>query len=145
MARLAPFDNLNVSVTFAGISLEDGRSEDEFLSVEYQNDAFTDELGADGLVIRNATHDDRVDIDVTLKGSSLEHAKLSAIHNADRLSKNGAGVSTLVIRDAAGTTLLATSQAWVVKAPAMTFGTARGDMTWSLRAVVGPDAIFGGN
>lgn len=145
MSRLVPFDSLNVSVTFAGISLEDGRAEDEWISLEYQNDQYVDEVGSDGIVIRSASHDDRVDIEITLKGSSLEHAKLSAIHNADRLSRNGAGVSTLVIRDSAGTSLFATSQAWVVKAPAFALGVSRADMTWTLRAVIGPDAIFGGN
>lgn len=143
-ARLAPYDINAIEASLSGIALKDGLVS---IRVAMKSPAFQTEVGADGHTVRFATNDRRADIEVTLKGSSEEHAKLSALHGLDLSATNGAGVVPFFLRDGNGTSLLASDSAWIVQMPEKTFAASPGDVTWALEAVLASplNAIIGGN
>ena len=112
-----------------------------------EGDAFADEAGADGTVIRYATHEKRATCTIVLKGSSDENAKLSALHALDVATPNGAGVVPFMVRDNNGTTLIATDKAWIRAMPTKTLAAAPGDVSWAIRLVLDSPLnwIVGGN
>lgn len=146
MSRLAIYESEIVSVIFGFVEVKDGRA-DPFFTISANGPAYTEEgPGADGHITRNATNNDLYEITLGLKGSSEEHAKLSAIHIADRLAKNGAGVAPLMCKDGGGSTLIATDRAWIVGMPEQSFGVNKPDVSWTLMAIIGPGGfILGGN
>jgi hypothetical protein len=144
MSRFANYDIAACELIFGGVAIKDGLVSAAFVMA---GDAFADEIGADGHVVRYATHENRCTVSVVLKGSSEENAKLSAIHAADVLASNGLGVVPLFFKDGNGTTTYATSAAWVMKLPDNTKAAAPADVTWTIRAVLNAplNAIVGGN
>ncbi len=146
MARLAIYESAVVQVIFAGLSFKDGRA-DPFFKIVAHGPAYTVEgPGADGLITRNGTNDNLYTITLSFKGSSQEHAKLSAIHIADRQATNGAGVAPLLCKDGNGSTLITTDRAWIVGFPEEGFGVTKPDVSWELMAVIPPGGlILGGN
>jgi hypothetical protein len=146
MSRLAVYESKAVSVIFGGLDLTDGRGED-FFSISSNGPAYiTEGPGADGHVARCGTNNDLYEITLTLKGTSEEHAKLSAIHIADRAATTGAGVAPLFIKDANGSTLIATDRCWIVGMPEQTFGVTKGDVEWVFNAIIEAGGfILGGN
>lgn len=142
--RLAVFDLTAYDTIIGGVPLKDG-----LVSVEVapEGPAFADELGVDGHVVRYRTGENRANLNVVLKGSSEEHAKLSAIHAADVAATNGAGVVPVLVKDNNGTTLYATDKGWIVGMPTKTAAAAPGDVTWVIRLVLSSplNAILGGN
>lgn len=144
MARITAYDIAAVDCIVAGIPMKDGLVS---VALAMEGDAFADEIGADGHVCVYATHESRCNVDITLKGSSEEHAKLSAIHAAARNATNGLAIVPFMLKDNNGTTVVATDGAYIKKLPDKTYGASPGDVTWNLRAVLNAplNAIIGGN
>jgi len=138
------FDINGCQCIFAGVPLKDA-----LVSVEItpEGPAFADDSGADGSVIRYATHENRATANVTLKGHSDEHAKLSAIHAGDKSVTNGLGVAPFLFIDGNGSSTISTDKAWILGMPAKTFGASPGDVTWAIRLVLSSPLnwIIGGN
>lgn len=143
---LKVFDAKNVTVVLADIPIKEGLAADGFLTISPEGDAFGDELGADGEVVRYATHERRYTVELTLMNSSKHHQQLSALHGADVNATGGAGIGAMFVKDNNGASLLAAPQCWIQKAPDLTFASERGTSTWTFRAVSNPAAmIVGGN
>jgi hypothetical protein len=141
MARLTNYESKAVSVIFAGLALDDGRA-DPFFQIAPQGPAYVVEgPGADGHVTRCGTNNNLYTITITLKGTSSEHAKLQAIHIADRIALNGAGIAPLMVKDGNGSTLIATDQCWIATFNELGFGITRPDVAWELHAVIEPAAF----
>jgi hypothetical protein len=146
MGRLAAFDSEAVDVVFMGIPIRDGRAADAFLTVEPDEEAFKSEKGADGLVVRYATHNRLYNVKIKLKASSSENIKLKLLHAADTQSTNGAAVSPFLFKDNNGSTLMAGGQSWITKAPPWQIGQSNGDVEWQGQCVADVvQMIFGGN
>lgn len=145
MARLTIYESKVVSVVFAGIDIADGRA-DPFFQIAPQGPAYVVEgPGADGHVTRCATNNNLYTLTLSLKGTSAEHAKLSAIFQADRISSNGSGVAPLLCKDAKGSTLIATDRCWIATFNELAFGITRPDVAWELHAVIEPASfVLGG-
>lgn len=127
--------------------MKDGRAE-KFCKIESNGPAYTTEgPGADGQITRCSTNNTLKKITLTFKGSSSENARLAAIHQADRLASNGAGVAPLMIKDGNGSTLISTDRAWIEADAEKEFGVSPSDVSWTIMAVVepGPLNITGGN
>lgn len=128
----------------AGISLKD-----QIVSYAstVEGPAYEDEAGADGGVVRYATNERRMTFTVTLKGSSVHNAELSALIIADESATNGAGVVPFFFKDGNGTTLISSSAAWLRQLPDKEHGQAPGDVAWEVRLVRDnpQQAIIGGN
>lgn len=144
MARVAPYDINAVEFSIGGIAIKDGLVSCE---IAPEGPAFADEIGADGLVCRYATNEKRHTITLTLKGSSEENEKLSALHGADVGATNGLGIVPVFLRDGNGTSLIATDAAWITQLPTKSFAAAPGDCAWNIRCVLSSplNAVIGGN
>jgi hypothetical protein len=142
--RLAVFDLTAYDIIVGGVPIKDGLVSAE---VAPEGAAFADEVGVDGHVVRYRTGENRANLNIVVKGSSEENAKLSAIHAADVADTNGLGVIPTLVKDQNGTTLFATDKSWIVGLPAKSAAAAPGDVTWVIRLVLSSplNAIVGGN
>lgn len=139
------YDSKNHTLVLVALPITDGLA-DPFVKVTPRGPAFEDDAGICGEVIRAATHENRYDIEITLKGSSVHNAQLAAIHAADQLSPGGAGVGGFLLKDNNGSTIYACDRAWITEAPGVERGKLPGDVTWKAVAVITPlAAIVGGN
>jgi hypothetical protein len=142
VSRLTIYESKVFDVIFAGFPMSDGRAETFFRIAPAGPAYISDGPGADGHITRCGTNNDLYVITLTYKGTSNVHAKLSAIHIADRISANGAGVAPFLAKDANGSTLIATDRCWIVQAPDTEFGVQRGDMAWELNAIIPPAGLI---
>ncbi len=122
------------SVSLAGILINSGWVDGEFCSVEQASDSFGDKVGADGEVVRWATLDRRATAKIKVMQTSDGNAELSALHNSDINTPNGAGVGVFELRDLATGVLLAhADHAWIQKPPAVARGREVTDQEWTIR------------
>ena len=110
------YDPDQVAITFAGI-LIGGYADDEFITIEQMSPTFASVVGTDGAVSRSKSNDRRLKVVIKLMQTSSTNLALSAIHNLDRDSPNGAGVAPFQMVDMQGNTLISGSQAWITKMP----------------------------
>jgi hypothetical protein len=123
----------HVTISFAGLVIDGGFGDGEFLRIEQETDAFGDVVGTDGEVSRSPTNDDRATITIILMQTSDFNAPLSALHNADKAAPNGAGVGPVYIRDRLGTTLHQADAGWIAKPPDSRFDRAATSREWKIR------------
>ena len=143
--RFAVYDSNSVDVIVAAIPVLDGRA-DDFFAFAPDEEAFLFEKGADGHVVRFATHNRIFKVELKLKRSSEEHQKLAALHALDTNVANGAGVGPFLCKDNQGATVLVGGQCWITKLPDWQFGKAVGDVTWPIIVVATPVGLLvGGN
>lgn len=127
------YDANEVTISIAGIPIDSGYDEGEFLRIEAEAQDFTDKVGTDGEVVRSKTNDRRATITIILMQSSDGNALLSALNNIDRLAGNGAGVGPLMVRDLQGTSLYAAAECWIAKPPDVSFDREPTAREWMLR------------
>jgi hypothetical protein len=144
MAGLKVYDIKECTLNFGGVDIGEGLVS---FQVEPEGDAFDDDSSADGMVTRWATHENRVNGTLILKGASSDNEKLSAVINADVSIGNGAGVVTINFEDQQGASVLVTDKAWIKRKAGKTFGASPGDTTWLIRIVadIPLGFVVGGN
>lgn len=126
----AHYSAADVSFVFGNI-LSDGHGEDEFISIEFDEDAFVKTKGVDGKVIRNRILDRSGRITLTLSAASQTNVALSTIYNLDQVGPGGAGVAALTIRDGnSGQTLIHAANAWIARPPDLSFGQTAAPRVW---------------
>lgn len=108
------YDPKKVAVIFAGLPLS-GFAPGTFVKVEYNEDAFSLEVGADGETTRVKNANMSGKITVTLMASSASNDDLSDLAVADRVS--GEGTFAGLIKDAKGTSNHAAATCWISKVP----------------------------
>lgn len=118
--RLGIYDFDQVSVIFGPVVLE-GFQDGEGVTIEPGAETFTMVVGADGHVARSKTLNKTATVTIKLLQTSACNDLLSALHNLDRDTPNGAGVVPLTIRDRNGRSLYFAPQAWISDAPDVTF------------------------
>ena len=133
MARVGTYDPKGIVITI-GSNLITGYAEDTFVSVEPSGDGTAAVAGADGEVARSLSHNPLHRLTLTLQQTSMSNDVLSDLLALDRAS-GGGGVVPVQIRDLRGNTVFAASQAWVVQAPAMEFGSEVSEREWELDCV----------
>lgn len=144
MSRFTVYQADQVVIT-APIPITDGLAVENFLKITFP-DRYGDDRGADGLVTRYTINDRRADVELTLKGASLHNLELSALHIADVLAGNGAGIGPLSFNDPNGTTVFLAARSWIAKVPDLSFGEQRPDCVWKFRCMYDPvKCLIGGN
>lgn len=88
---------------------------EELVRVEREANAYDDEAGAQGEVVRYATNDKRGTITLILQQTSQSNLYLSTLAKADEYS--GTGVVPVVVKDTRGNDLHLAPQAWIQKVP----------------------------
>ena len=140
------FDARNCNALFGPVKLGEGGDPDEFISISFNDDDFVAVEGVDGSVTRCRKPNSIITIEHKLMSSSSVNQALSAIRIADRVSKNGAGVTTFLYKDLGGSSLVASSKCWIKKPADIKAGSEIKMVTWTFEAVVDDAAfIVGGN
>jgi hypothetical protein len=143
--RLGVYDARNVVLIAAAIPVSDGLA-DEFVVVEADDDAFSEESGPDGAVMRYATGNTLYTVTVNLKGYSEHNAQFSALHALDVNSLNGAGIGIFLLKDNNGSTLMSADKCWIKKAAPKTLGKTLPDCAWVFKVVANAGTMLvGGN
>lgn len=133
MAGFKVYDSDQVSASLAGINLNEGTADGEWLRVERDSPAFEDVVGTSGEVTRSKTNDDRATVTLRLMQSSDVNDLLSVLYNSDKATPGGVGVGPLLIRDRQGTTLLNAEKAWISKAPDVSMDRTATAREWIIR------------
>ncbi len=134
MGELKHYDPDLVTTIFAAIPLT-GFAEDTMVTIEEEDDAFTEVGGVDGDVSRSKVLGRRATITFHLMSTSRANAALSALHEQDLQSAGGAGVAPMMVKDGNGISVFATDKAWIAKRPTVTYGKQATSREWKIRAV----------
>lgn len=120
-----------VIATFAGITMSE-LGKDEFVRIKRRSPAFNLTMGVDGKRgVRETTNDDSATIEVILLATSPVNKLLSAVHAADKASKNGAGVAPFQVIDLNSDAELHHAQAaWISAEPEVTYARGVGERVW---------------
>lgn len=111
-----------------GVKAISGFVDGTFLELDYDEDAFTKRIGADGKVTRSASSNFSGSMTITLDQASDSNDYLSGLALIDRAS--GAGVVPVLLRDAGGSTIATGAEAWIRKQAGTTYGNASEDRVW---------------
>lgn len=133
-----------VSFVFAGIPIDGGRGDDEFVEIQKQEETYTYKAGIDGEGTRSESKNTYTKVTLTLMRTSSANAALSAIHEADKAIPGGQGIAPILIRDRQGASILSSPQAWITKTPDQTYAKEANTVKWEF-GVHDPENILGGN
>ena len=124
-------DPTKVTLIFDGVQIKQFAKGTK-IKVTMEADAFSDEVGADGDVVRLRSADRRGTIEFTLMAGSPSNDYLSAKLIADRLA--GGGVGEAQVKDGTGTSIHHAANAWLKKMPDAEYTTEPGmERAWMLR------------
>jgi hypothetical protein len=129
------YDADRVTLVLGGITIDSGLADGEFFKIEPTTEAFTTVVGTDGEVARSKTNDRRVKGTIRVLQTSAGNAALSALHNLDMETSNGAGVVPLMLKDNNSTaTIIEAEQCWISKNPSVTFSRGAEVREWPFEA-----------
>lgn len=140
---LRVYDPKLVIITLGSIPMS-GFADGTFLNVDYNEDAFSLQVGSDGEGTRTRSNNNSARVSISLMQSSASNDLLSALHELDKAAPGGIGAVPLLIKDLSGRSLFVAEKAWIVKAPAAEFGREAAAREW----VIETDdlkAFHGGN
>lgn len=123
-------DPTKYTVSIAGATLTQF-AKGTFIKVTHDSDAFTDEVGASGEVVRVFNADARATIEVTLMAASPSNDVLSALAELDRLTKQGVGA--VMVKDGTGTSVHSAENGWVKKLADAEYATEATNRMWQIR------------
>jgi hypothetical protein len=119
----------DISVVIGGFVLS-GFADDK-VRVFREADAWDDEVGCDGDVVRFASNDKRGEIEITLLQTSSSNLTLSTLAKTDELS--GAGTFPAIVQDSRGSDLHVAATAWVKKIPEAKYRKGVVSRVWRIR------------
>lgn len=141
---LKTYSGDEVVLVVGNIPVSSGFADGTFVSVEFDEDAFTLTVGTDGEATRSKSNNRSATITITLMQTSDVNDLLSAQYLLDINSPGGAGLVPFLLKDTSGRSLFLAEQCWIQKAPAIEYGRESGTVEWTLRtSSLVP--FFGGN
>ncbi len=144
MPETRTYDPNEVTIVVGAI-LVDGFADGTFVSVEWDEDAFTKTIGAGGEVCRARSNNNGASVTLTLLQSSAANDLLSALHNADKLSPGGDGIVPFIMKDGTGRTVISAEKCWVRKPATVTYGREVENREWTIDTGDMVPANIGGN
>jgi hypothetical protein len=132
-----------VKISIAGIPINSGYADGEFLRIERDTPAFEDVVGTDGEVTRSKTKDNRATATLLLMQTSDGNNLLSALHNTDKASPGGAGVGPFLVEDLNGLTIHEAAECWVQGSAPSTYDRTPTAREWPIRIANLIDFIAG--
>lgn len=121
-----------------------GWAEGDSMTIAFDGPAYNYVAGGDGEAVRSKNFNRSAVITLRLMQSSQVNDLLSALHAADYLAPNGAGVVPFQWKDLQGTTQLGGKQCWIEAPPNPTLGPTGQAREWTLR-IHKLEGIYGGN
>ena len=132
---LQTYDANENTLSIAGLLIDSGFADGEFVSIEPQTEDYTDKVGTDGSVARSKTNDQRATIKIKLLATSEGNAKLTQLRNLALTGPNGADVGAFLLRDrTTGVILARAAETWVMKPPTLSRAREVAEYEWTLRA-----------
>lgn len=112
-----------------------GLAKGTMIEIDYDSDAFTDEVAADGTVIRILSSDARATMKFSTSMQSPSNPALSAAAISDRLTGAVTGPSSVTNPSSPGPTgdIAAASSSWIKKMPKKTYATENSNIEWEVR------------
>ena len=101
-----------------------------FVEAEFNEQANTLTIGADGVGARARMPNESGTIKITLLQAAAGNDALSTAHNSDK--KSSVGVGAFFLKDLFGTTLISADNAWVQKMATVSFGKELDAREWTL-------------
>lgn len=138
---LKTYNAHEVSVIVGGRSIT-GFVEGDAITVERENDSWTDSVGINAEVTRSGSNDKRGTVTLRLQQASEDNEYLSSLAIADELTKTG--VVPVLIRDANGLSIHASEESWITKPASATYAKESGEREWMIRCAR-LDTFVGGN
>lgn len=126
---LRQYDPRDVIVTWGPLLLQ-GFSDGTFVSAEYDEDAVTKHVGAQGAVTATVSANRGGKVTVTIGQASPTNDALSLIAAAQRQPGAGLQRHALMVKHVNGTTLIAAAEAWIQKVPNTEFGAEHAAREW---------------
>lgn len=128
---MSTYNANQVVVNYAGITMSE-LGTDEFVRVKRSTAAFSLTMSVDGKGTFEQQNDDSATIEVVLMATSKVNALLTAVHAADKASKNGAGLAPLSIRDLnSDSELHFAERARITAEPEVTFKRGVAERVWT--------------
>jgi hypothetical protein len=129
MALFRNYDPGRIVVIWNGIQIQ-GYGPDTFVKATRNEDAFTEQVGANGDVVHVRNRNRTGKVTFTVQDASPSNDQLSAAAIADELT--GLSVGALMIKDLNGTTLVQCANARIQKFPDLEYAAAAGTNDWVL-------------
>lgn len=130
-------------IIVAGIRIQ-GFGDGDAATLAFTGPAWIYKKGADGLGTRSKNLDRSALLTLRVMQSSDVNALLSALHNLDWKSVNGAGLGSTMIKDGQGTTLLTGKDSYIEAPPDITIAAAASVREWKIR-IDHVEGVWGGN
>ena len=121
-----------VIVVYGNTLVNEGLADGTFVSVEWDEDAFSLSIGADGEGTRSKTNNRGATITLTLMQTSDINDLLSTQYLLD-LNTPGGVTSPFLVKDSNGRTLMAAEECWIQRAANVEYGREAGEREWVLR------------
>lgn len=131
---LKEYSTDEVNISFAGYPITGGYADGVFIEIEYSNPAFALTKGTDGEGTRSRSNDRSATIKIHLMQGADGNSVLSALHNLDLQTRNGAGVGAFLCEDKNGTPKHAATEAWIESPPNPTYDRTPTERVWTLKA-----------
>lgn len=132
MANTKDYDPTKVTVLIGGLYTVEGFADGPFITASRTNQTWNLISGASGEHSRSKSQDKSGTFELTLMQTSATNNILSQYMLLDENS--GQGKFPIIILDAAGKTVVESTQAWVQQPPSVEYGKELGDRTWTLEA-----------
>ncbi len=127
------YDSKEVSVIVAGIPVDSGYADGEFVKIEQNEEDFTMVVGTDGEVTRSKTNNKTAKVTLRLMQTADGNAALSALNRLDKAQSNGAGVGSFLVKDrTSGTIVYQASSCWISKPPSVSFDKVATAREWEI-------------
>ena len=126
MSYLNTYSCRNVLINYAGMTLDSGKGEDTFVTIEYNSDRFSKTTGCSGDTAVSLSPDHSATIVLTYQATSNSAKLLAFLHGAMRLAEmNGEpelGAGPLGIVDPSGSTYALAKEAALMSVGTNTLG-----------------------
>jgi len=116
------YNSDEITIVMGPVLISDGFADGEFLRIEANTEDAQSVVGTSGEVAVSRTNDRRAIATILLLQTAAANLGLSVLSNLFKLSPNSAGaIVPFLVRDQNGDSKYASQNAWVMKAPDVSF------------------------
>lgn len=141
----AVYNSEQVKTIVGAVPVDSGRGQDEFCTIEKNEDDITEFASADGAGAIAVSHNNFWTVTFTVKQTSKFNAVLSGIHAAGKALPQGVVITPLTVIDSLSNgNLFVTDKAWLKRMPNHAYAREVGDIAWVFGAF-NPEVFIAGH
>ncbi len=127
------YDAREVSLVIAGIPIDSGFANGEFVKLEQNEEDFKMISGTDGQVTRSKIYNKSARATIRLMQTADGNASLSALRRLDLANPNGAGVGSFLLKDrSSGNVVYQAEDCWIAAPPKVSFDAEAKEREWMI-------------